>query len=415
MMRIKITGILLITGLIGVIYGLTSIPSPAQRGAMLEPSPVPWKVEAIAEGLKIPWALAFSRDGKIFFTERIGRLSVLEKIGEKPRILAEIPDVAASGHAQFATGLLGLALDPSYPQEPYLYVYYTYKEGENLLNRLVRFKEVEDRAVEDGVLLDKIPGSSWQNGGRIEFGPDGKLYVPTGGGKGGPKVDSVGEQLRGGFRGVGFEVDQEAQDINSLACKILRINRDGTVPADNPFPQSPVYSYGHRHSQGLAWHPVTGKLYITEHGPPGGWDEINLVEAGRNYGWPRFKGHTAYTASSWTLFKPQYVRPLAVYTPAIAPSGASFYSGKVFPQWKNSLFFVTLGAPHRGQHLHRLELSVDGRSVRREERLLEDTYGRLRAVVEGPDGFLYLSTSNRDQSGTPVQNDDRILRIVPSK
>jgi glucose/arabinose dehydrogenase len=353
--------------------------------------------------LKIPWAIAFSRDGKIFFTERIGRLSVIDKVGEKPKILAEIPGVAASGHAQFATGLLGLAVDPSYPQEPYLYVYYTYREGANLFNRLVRYKEVEDRAVEDEVLLDEMPGSSWQNGGRIAFGPDGKLYVPTGGGKGGPKV--------AGLRGVGAELDQEAQDINSLACKVLRINRDGTIPVDNPFLQSPVYSYGHRHSQGLAWHPVTGKLYVTEHGPPGGWDEINLVEAGKNYGWPRFKGHTANTASSWTLFKPQYVKPLAVYTPALAPSGASFYSGKVFPQWKNSLFFVALA----GKHLHRLELSVDGRSVRREERLLEDTYGRLRAVVEGPDGFFYLSTSNRDQSGNPAQNDDRILRIVPRK
>jgi glucose/arabinose dehydrogenase len=402
-MRRKTSGILLIIGCIGAIYGLTAIPSPAQRGDTLTSAPVAWQVETITEGLKIPWAIAFSRDGKIFFTERIGRLSVIDKVGEKPKILAEIPGVAASGHAQFATGLLGLAVDPSYPQEPYLYVYYTYREGANLFNRLVRYKEVEDRAVEDEVLLDEMPGSSWQNGGRIAFGPDGKLYVPTGGGKGGPKV--------AGLRGVGAELDQEAQDINSLACKVLRINRDGTIPVDNPFLQSPVYSYGHRHSQGLAWHPVTGKLYVTEHGPPGGWDEINLVEAGKNYGWPRFKGHTANTASSWTLFKPQYVKPLAVYTPALAPSGASFYSGKVFPQWKNSLFFVALA----GKHLHRLELSVDGRSVRREERLLEDTYGRLRAVVEGPDGFFYLSTSNRDQSGNPAQNDDRILRIVPRK
>jgi glucose/arabinose dehydrogenase len=410
-MRIKLTGILLVIGLIGVIYGLTSIPSPAQPGDLRIAAPVAWQVETIAEGLQIPWAIAFSRNGKLFFTERIGRISVIDKLGEKPRILAEILDVASSGPGEFATGLLGLAVDPNYPQEPYLYVYYTYKEGANLLNRVVRFKEIEDRAVEDGVLLDKIPGSSWQNGGRVEFGPDGKLYVSTGGGQGGPKVNSVGEKLLQGIQRVGIEVDPEAQDINSLACKILRINRDGTSPADNPFPQSPVYSYGHRNPQGVAWHPVTAKLYNTEHGPPGGWDEVNLVEAGNNYGWPRFKGYTANTALSLTFFKPQYVKPIAVYTPAIAPAGASFYSGTVFPQWRNNLFVAALG----GQHLHRLELSADGRSVTHEERLLEDAYGRLRAVVEGPDGFLYLSTSNRDQAGHPASRDDRILRIVPSK
>jgi glucose/arabinose dehydrogenase len=195
-----------------------------------------------------------------------------------------------------------------------------------------------------------------------------------------------------------------------MACKILRLNSDGSVPADNPFPGSAVYSYGHRNPQGLAWHPTAGRLYATEHGPPGGWDEVNLIEAGNNYGWPRFKGHTANIKFSLSFFEPQrYIRPIAVYTPALSPAGTVIYSGKVFTQWKHDLFVASLG----GEHLHRLVLSVDGRSVEHQERLLTGAHGRLRAVAEGPDGLLYLSTSNRDQAGSLARGDDRILRIVP--
>lgn len=372
---------------------------PAESAQQTKPAPVAWKVETIAEGLQIPWSIALSKDGKIFFTERVGRLSVIDKTGNRPRILGEIP-VAKSSDPGFATGLLGLALDPNYPKEPYLYAYYTYSVGQGLFNRLVRFREIKNKVVEDQILLDKIPGSTWQNGGAIKFGPDGKLYVPTGGGKGSPSAEPSTKILT--VLTGSDHPDHEAQDIRSPVGKILRINRDGTFPRDNPFSGSPVYSYGHRHSQGLAWHPVTGKLYSTEHGPVGGWDEINLIEAGKNYGWPRFKGHTGNIRFSMAFFKPQYTKAVVVYTPAIAPSGGSFYSGKVIPQWKNSLFVATL----RGEHLRRIELTPDGMSIKFEERLLENTYGRLRAVTEGPDGFLYFSTSN---------GDDRILRIVPRK
>ncbi len=411
-MRAVLLGLAL-AALVLVIAAGRGWTSRTSRSADASPAEaISWDVETVAQDLKVPWALAFSRDGRLFFTERQGRISVIGKIGERPRTLVEIPEVVEGAPGQIAEGLLGLALDPFYPEAPYLYVYYTYLRDGRFFNRLVRFQDRGHSATVDRVLVDEIPGSSWQNGGRIAFGPDGKLYVPTGGGHGGPKVTSVGTVSLPSLLHVIVDGDREAQNLDSVAGKILRLNRDGSIPVDNPFPRSPVYSYGHRHSQGLAWHPTTEALYITEHGPPGGWDELNRVEAGRNYGWPRFKGYTASIKLGFVFFTPEpYAWPVAVYTPAIAPSGASFYRGDAFPRWKNNLFFATLA----GQHLHRLELSADGARVAGEERLLDGTYGRLRAVVEGPDGFLYVSTSNHDKSQPPGPgpHDDRILRIVP--
>ncbi len=368
-------------------------------------TPVEWEVETVAEGLKSPWALALPADGRIYFTERVGRLSVIDSAGAKPRLLARIPDVAVGTGLNYVAGLLGFALDPAFPAEPYFYLYYTYAEKGALFNRLVRYRLQGDSAVPDRVLMDGIPGSPWENGGRVAFGRDGKLYLSTGGSIGGPQIGSSGA-VRGR--------DYDAQNLNSVLGKILRLERDGTVPADNPFPGSPVYSYGFRNSQGLAWHPVTGALYSTEHGPPGGWDELNRLEAGRNYGWPIFKGNTASLKVNAIRFqspKQWNVRPVAIFTPAIAPSGAGFYDGRRFPQWTNSLFIATLA----GSHLHRIELTPDGYGVACEERLLTHGYGRIRFVVEGPDGYLYFTTTNQDYPQTAKAYDDRILRIVPRK
>ena len=330
------------------------------------------RVETVATGLVAPWAIAFVPDGRVFITERPGRLRVLTPdsvLMAEP--LAEIEGVAAAGEG----GLLGLALDPDFARNRRLYLYHTYRDGQGLRNRVVRYTERDSRLADRTVILDRIPGASIHNGGRIAFGPDGKLYVTTG--------DAAQSAL--------------AQDRGSLAGKILRLNADGSIPQDNPFPGSPVYSYGHRNPQGLAWHPQTGQLYATEHGASGN-DELNLIEAGQNYGWPEVQGrnHGSFRA------------PLAVYSPAIAPTGATWYTGAVIPPWRGSLLFTTL----RGTHLRRVTVdATDPRRITAQKELFDDRYGRLRDVQQGPDGQLYVLTSNRDGRGDPDADDDRVLRI----
>jgi glucose/arabinose dehydrogenase len=264
-----------------------------------------------------------------------------------------------------------------------VYLYYSYAApGGATLNRLVRMRDASGAGVDEKILLVNIPGSANHDGGRIEFGPDGKLYVATGDGE---------QQAR-------------AQDRSSLGGKILRLEKDGTVPADNPFPGSPVFSLGHRNVQGLAFHPDTGVLYETEHGPSGFFpaccqDEVNRIEAGANYGWPivtgkpgdqRFRDPIAWSGNLDTW----------------APSGATFATrpGPI----RGSLLFATL----RGQHLHRIVLTPDGRGVAFEERLIVNQYGRLRDVYETPSGEFLIITSNRDGRGRPAADDDRVLLVT---
>lgn len=332
-------------------------------------------VEVVATGLEVPWALAFAPDGRLFVTERPGRLRVIVDGRLRPTPVATLP-VATSAES----GLMGLALDPQFARNGYLYVMYTYRtQAGELRNRVARLTVRGDVAGDEQIVLDGIPGGVIHDGGRIAFGPDGKLYVTTG--------DASNGAL--------------AQDRRSLAGKILRINPDGTIPADNPFPGSPVFSYGHRNPEGIAWQPGTGTLFETEHGPVGN-DEVNIIQAGQNYGWPDVSGRGGTSRS---------VDPILVFTPSIAPAGAAFYEGDRLAPWAGNLFFATL----RGQHLHRVVLGgPDQRAVIASERLFEGVYGRLRAVAVGPDGYLYVTTSNRDGRGNPAPDDDRILRIVPS-
>ena len=335
------------------------------------------KVVTVAENLEIPWEIAFAPDGRIFFTERVGNLRVIEngQLNPEPVIILDVGTVEG--------GLLGLALDPNFEQNHFLYLYYTYFEFPFTYNKVVRFTEKDNSLLDEFILVDKIPGAAIHDGGRLKFGPDEKLYITTG---------DAGNS-------------NAAQDLNSLSGKILRINPDGTIPSDNPFADSMIFSYGHRNPQGLDWDPVTGKLVVTEHGPSGergfAHDEVNVVESGKNYGWPKIIGGE---------HDPEFVDPI-IHTgeDTWAPSGATFYDSKNIPEWTNKYFVATL----RGGHLRMLDLNLKENQVISSEALFSNTYGRLRDASIGPDGNLYLLTSNRDGRGAPAENDDRILKIIP--
>jgi len=335
-----------------------------------------YKVETVAENLEIPWEITFAPDGRIFFTERVGNLRVIENGQLNPDPVTSIDVGSGEG------GLLGLALDPSFEQNHYLYLYYTYFEFPFTYNKVVRYTEKDNALTDEIILVDKIPGAAWHDGGRLKFGPDEKLYITTG---------DAGNA-------------DSAQDLNSLSGKILRINSDGTIPSDNPFSDSLIFSYGHRNPQGIDWDPVTGKLVISEHGPSGergfAHDEINVIEPGKNYGWPKVIGDEQES----DLINPI----LHTGDETWAPSGASFYDSNNIPEWENKYFVATL----RGTHLRMLDLDLEENQVISSE-VIFSTFGRLRDVSMGPDGSLYILTSNRDGRGTPAENDDRILKIIP--
>jgi len=336
------------------------------------------KIEILIRGLDTPWAIDFAPDGRIFITERPGRIRIFGggRLLPEPWMTLEVAAVSEAG-------LMGLALDPQFAQNHFVYVAYTYRAPNGRLqNRLVRLREDQKsgNGSLDKVLIDNVAGANNHDGGRVKFGPDGKIYWTTG----------------------DAQTTRFAQDLRSLNGKILRINADGSIPADNPFANSYVYSYGHRNPQGLAWQSKTQRLYSTEHGPSGFQgccrDELNYIEPGKNYGWPEIRGDET---------REGMVPPIinAGTSETWAPAGATFVSRG---PWAGSLLFTGL----RGQTLYRVVLDPnDPRKVDKFERLLYRQFGRLRDIVEGPDGNLYLLTSNRDGRGSPKDDDDRVIRL----
>ena len=362
-------------------------PKPQTVADVFLPTPPDIRVEAWVTGLEAPWSLVFLPDGRALVSERPGRIRLIQNghLEKSPYAVFETTR-GASGAGDFFLnlfargegGLMGLAVHPKFPTEPYIYAMYTWRGARGVRNRIVRLVDRGTHGVFDKIVLGGVPGALFHNGGRIAFGPDGMLYATT---------------------GEIFEMHM-AQDLKAFGGKVLRIDPGGGIPSDNPFPNSPVWSYGHRNPQGLAWHPETGALYQSEHGPSGevgfgAHDEINIIEEGRNYGWPRIVGAPG---------RAPYVDPIAMWpNTSVPPAGMTFHKG--------ALYVATL----RSEALIRLR--IEGRRVLSIERLFAgDKYdgvlGRLRDAVDGPDGHLYVLTSNRDGRGSPRPGDDKILRMT---
>jgi aldose sugar dehydrogenase len=358
---------------------------PAGRGAGdVATSPqtgIRFKIEKVVGGLEVPWSIVWAPDGRMIVTERPGRVRVVENGTLKPQPLFVVPDVEKSGES----GLMSVALHPQFSTNRFIYLSYAYTTGREVRVRVVRFREATEGFVDRKLIIENIPAAQFHAGCRIRFGPDGKLYVTTG--------DATRREI--------------AQKLDSLGGKTLRLNDDGTVPQDNPFVGQPnarpeIWTLGHRNAQGMDWQPESNLMFQTEHGPsrfdgPEGGDEVNIVEKGKNYGWPII--HHTETRQGLES-------PLLEYTPACAPASGMFYRGSVFPKFKGNFFFGCL----RGEML--IRVALDGRRVLGQEGVVKD-YGRIRDVAEGPDGFLYFSTSNRDGRGKPAEDDDRILRLAP--
>jgi quinoprotein glucose dehydrogenase len=354
---------------------LLAIPAAAQM-------PPGARLEVVAGGLNNPWGVGFAPDGRIFVSERTGRIRLIQDGRLQAVPWLELP-IARGG-----PGLLGLALAPNFANRPAVYVVGGFPvpgAGDSAVfqNRLLRIPVRDGRPGPVEVLLDRLPSNRAHAGSAVTFGPDGMLYV------------TLGDAFR----------PAASQHDTSYAGKILRLTPDGRVPGDNPVPGSPILARGLRNTQGLAWHPETRALFATEHGPSG-WpwedgrrdhDELNQIVPGGNYGWPEVAGMGGRRG---------YIDPLVAWTPAIAPSGLAFYTGPYRP-WQGQLFLGAL----RGRHLRRLSVargsSGEWRVTGQETLLVSDSV-RIRGTFMGPDGMLYLTTSDRRTAGQP---DDRLYRI----
>ena len=341
------------------------------------------KAVSVARGLANPWAVAFLPDGRFLVTERAGRLRIVERDGRVGEPVAGLPAVDAGGQC----GLLDVVLDPKFDDNAF--VYWSYAEaGEGGNGTAVARGKLQGNRLSDVQLifrqLPKVP-SQLHCGSRLVFARDGRLFV------------ALGDR---------FSRKEDAQRLDNHLGKIVRIEADGQVPADNPFVATPgakpeIWSLGHRNVQGAALHPETGELWVSEHGPQGG-DELNRVLPGRNYGWPLLtfgRNYGTGTRIGEEGPKPGFEQPLKVWLPvSVAPSGMAFLSSERYAGWKGNLFLGTL----RDESLRRLEL--DGNRVAGEERLLNRLSARIRDVREGPDGYLYVLTDSAD---------GQLLRLQP--
>lgn len=336
----------------------------------------------VASGLDHPWSLAFLPDGRMLVTERPGQLRLVVDGRLQAAPVSGVPTVFEKGQG----GLLDVVLHPNYANNGWIYLSYAAPADDGGHTAVSRARLDGGRLVDVARIFsaNNISNGGGHFGSRIVFGSDGKLYV------------TVGERRD----------SNRAQELDSHNGTVVRLNDDGTVPGDNPFvntagAMAEIYSYGHRNPQGMARHPDSGAIWLHEHGPKGG-DEINIVKTGANYGWPVITYGRSYAGFSIGegSEKPGLAQPILHWTPSIAPSGMAFYTGDKYPAWRGNLFVGSL----KFEYLERLEL--DGERVVAQERLLENAFGRVRDVRQGPDGLLYLLTD---------EDDGALIRLDPAE
>lgn len=358
-----------IAGIIGaIIVSIVILTSPSGPPPIPPPNPQVLgneTVQILATNLDQPWAIAFAED-KILITEKSGKIRVVQsdELLEEPLAILRAADI-------FDGGLLGLAVHPDFKNNHFIYVYFTYEEDGKLWNKILKITESENKLSNATTILDKIPGSRFSNGGVLKFGPDDKLYVAT---------------------GAGSDSSHDAQNLDSLAGKILRLNDDGSIPSDNPYSNSLVFSFGHSNPKGMAWDNL-GSLYVTELGPTKN-DEINLIEAGKNYGWP----------DQQCSGGEDFVNAVECFDPSIEPGGIVFYSGNQL-DFGNDMIMASM----KPENLDRVKISSEG--IEYQKSILSGL-GRIRDVVDGPDGYLYIITSNTDGKAFPDRDDDKLVRIT---
>lgn len=368
-MKKLIIGIVLVAAsAVGIYFYINQQPSEAALDTTSDVIDTDSReIAVVAQNLDTPWDLVFLPEGDMLVTERPGTVRYINTAGQlEQEPIARIEKAREIGEG----GLLGIALHPDFAKNGYVYLYYTYSVDQNgTQNRVVRMTYSSKLLSDEKIIIDAIPGAQFHNGGRIAFGPDGYLYVTTG--------DSQNPSL--------------AQNKDSLAGKILRVTDEGKPAPGNPFGNR-VFSYGHRNPQGLAW-DTQGQLWATEHGRSGiqsGFDEVNLIEAGGNYGWPEIQGDEMADGMMTSVKN-------SGATTTWAPAGATVFN--------DTLYFVGL----RGSSLY--EASIQGKTLGELHQLFKDEYGRLRVAVLGPSDYLYIATSNQDGRGDPKEGDDKIIKI----
>ena len=355
------------------IWAITSLLSismfTARAQAQLNLGVTTLDIDTVITGLNVPWEILYGPDGKLWMTEREGIISRVDIATGNKEVLLDIQNVVyASGEA----GMLGMVLHPNFPQTPYLYVTYTFGNSSTIRERMVRYTFDTDTLISPTIYLDSLPGFNTHIGCRMVIGPDNKIYMTTG----------------------DVQNQPSAQDVNAVTGKVLRLELDGSVPNNNPIPGSYIYSWGHRNAQGLAFGP-TGILYSSEHGPNTD-DELNIIEEARNYGWPTVTGYCNTTTELNFCADSNVREPLLAWTPTIATSDLIYYDHPAIPEWQGTLLMTVL----KNKQLKQLSLNAAGDTITSDVTYLSNQFGRLRDIVAGPDGTIYIATNGANWGNT---------------